>query len=373
MTMGFMKYTITFLLLSIVFLFSEVTFAQDTTEYSYIHQYVLGTDKQTIWHRVCPIPLGEAVDWTTCYSFMDPERLDVAIQDIASFVFHKEGVSYVRQSLLSTDSATLQERDCVVASGVVDDSTCMGDENGPWRTTLIASLNLPGLGSQTITSHIIFPFSVAGNEFLPVNNGFMQEYLLSDTTLWLRLCPMNDADGINEQACFGWFSESIDEIGIPENVTEYQDISLFAYMNAGAPTIVQSVLFENGSKMLNRSCVLNLDTASLDITSIAGLDSWYSCGDWAEDITISDFLLPNGSVLAGIHDIDVFIETTIEPLELCVKKILGDATCNDDIDLTDFNVWRTEMANPTQSSYAADFNGDEVTSLADFQIWRSNI
>lgn len=356
----------------LTFAFTPSISAQDTTQYSYVHQYVLGTDKQTIWHRVCPIAPGEAVDWTTCFGFMDPERLNFQIQNISSFAFMKEGVSYVRQSLLSADSSALLERDCPVQNGEVDNASCVGDDDNQWRTTTITDLNLPGLGDKTISSHIIFPFSVVGNEYLPVNNGFVQEYLLSDTTLWLRLCPTNDTDGINEQACLGWFPESVTEVGIPGDITEYQDISMFAYMNAGVPTIVQSVLFENGSKMLNRSCVLNLDTASLDVTDIAGLNSLYSCGNWAEDIVIADFILPNGSSSTGIHDIDVFIETTIQPLELCVEKISGDATCNGDINLTDFQVWRTEMAENKPTKHA-DFNNDGSTSLADFEIWRTHM
>ena len=65
----------------LTFGFTPSISAQDTAQYSYVHQYVLGSDKQNVWHRVCPIPVGEAVDWTTCFGFMDPEHLNSQIQN----------------------------------------------------------------------------------------------------------------------------------------------------------------------------------------------------------------------------------------------------------------------------------------------------
>jgi len=60
------------------------------------------------------------------------------------------------------------------------------------------------------------------------------------------------------------------------------------------------------------------------------------------------------------------------PDPVCAKKSKGDANCDNNINLIDFEIWRSELVG-TATTKNADFNSDGNVSLIDFEIWRSNI
>ncbi len=53
----------------------------------------------------------------------------------------------------------------------------------------------------------------------------------------------------------------------------------------------------------------------------------------------------------------------------CTLKASGDADCNGDVDIVDFEIWRKEFSRALDTN-TADFNGDAVPDLIDFEIWR---
>ena len=54
----------------------------------------------------------------------------------------------------------------------------------------------------------------------------------------------------------------------------------------------------------------------------------------------------------------------------CSKKSLGDADCNNQIDLSDVSYWQIDYEKGT--AYYADFNGDGKVTLTDYNIWRQH-
>ncbi len=63
--------------------------------------------------------------------------------------------------------------------------------------------------------------------------------------------------------------------------------------------------------------------------------------------------------------------TPTGPAGQCPKKSLGDANCDDRVNGTDFDIWKSEF-NRTKNSKDSDFNTDRKISLQDFEIWRKN-
>lgn len=56
----------------------------------------------------------------------------------------------------------------------------------------------------------------------------------------------------------------------------------------------------------------------------------------------------------------------------CQLKQNGDANCDNNIDLNDFTIWRSEFLITGGSQKTADFNQDSKVNLIDFEIWRKN-
>lgn len=56
----------------------------------------------------------------------------------------------------------------------------------------------------------------------------------------------------------------------------------------------------------------------------------------------------------------------------CTKKSLGDANCDDKINEIDYNIWVRELQK-TDDNITADFNGDKVSNVIDFSIWKANV
>lgn len=56
----------------------------------------------------------------------------------------------------------------------------------------------------------------------------------------------------------------------------------------------------------------------------------------------------------------------------CSQKSKGDANCDNQINLTDFEIWRKEFTD-SLTTLQADFNGDHVVLLQDFEIWRTSM
>lgn len=63
--------------------------------------------------------------------------------------------------------------------------------------------------------------------------------------------------------------------------------------------------------------------------------------------------------------------STPAPTDICSLKSIGDADCNDKVDLQDFESWRKEYLG-VLSTTTSDFNNDAIINYYDFETWRRN-
>lgn len=63
--------------------------------------------------------------------------------------------------------------------------------------------------------------------------------------------------------------------------------------------------------------------------------------------------------------------TIIDSYPACPRKAEGDADCDGQITLADYEIWRKENFGELTTK-TADFNGDGVVDMVDFNIWQAH-
>jgi len=73
----------------------------------------------------------------------------------------------------------------------------------------------------------------------------------------------------------------------------------------------------------------------------------------------------------------VFLTITPTPVSTCPKKGIGDANCDDKVNIMDFGIWKVEFIDfhnkITKDLWAADFDNDQKVAIYDFSIWKLNL
>lgn len=109
---------------------------------------------------------------------------------------------------------------------------------------------------------------------------------------------------------------------------------------------------------------------------------WYSPTEVDQALIYTSPVLPNGShtlrirVTGEQNDATGGIYILIDKAEVTVNSTIcaknqGDADCDGNFTVTDFEVWRKEFTGELTTT-RADFNSDGNVDLVDFEIWRSN-
>lgn len=60
---------------------------------------------------------------------------------------------------------------------------------------------------------------------------------------------------------------------------------------------------------------------------------------------------------------------TATPTPVCPQKAIGDADCNNTVDIVDFEIWRREYSSLRYTGFA-DFDTNGNVTAVDFEIWR---
>ena len=116
--------------------------------------------------------------------------------------------------------------------------------------------------------------------------------------------------------------------------------------------------------ILDSNATITLGT--FDLTAIASAPT-----NTATSINVTRSSIPDTQTGIDLSSAGTGGEYSIVSSGNCARKTLGDANCDDLVDLVDFEIWRREYTGEI-NSHRANFNPDtdNQVDLLDFEIWR---